>query len=207
MRSELKCGDAKAAALAAADRRPDRPRWNHRPAGAHRFGRSRGGAARRRDRIDRSSVRALVLGVWRNRFGSRSPPARSPGAKAAVVITNGPTGKIIALNADGRAPMFGGPVALLAPENAKPFLAAAMRRAPATLIVHGNGGGSVRRSTLSVASIAARTALAGGLDAAIRLVCLCRRAGAGVLPRGCGWLAGQPGDLESQPRFRLQHGS
>jgi hypothetical protein len=74
-------------------------------------------------------------------------PTREPiaaafaaGAKAAVVITNGPTGKIIALNADGRAPMFGGPVALLAPENAAPFLNAAMRRAPATMIVRGTGG-------------------------------------------------------------------
>ena len=66
--------------------------------------------------------------------------AFAAGAKAAVVITNGPTGKIIALNADGRAPMFGGPVALLAPENAGPFLAAAMRRAPATMVVRGTGG-------------------------------------------------------------------
>jgi hypothetical protein len=66
--------------------------------------------------------------------------AFAAGARAVVVITNGPTGKIIALNADGRAPMFGGPVALLAPENAQPFLGAAMRRAPATMIVRGNGG-------------------------------------------------------------------
>jgi hypothetical protein len=66
--------------------------------------------------------------------------AFAAGAKAAVAITNGPTGKIIALNTDGRAPMFGGPVALLAPENAAHFLAAAMRRAPATMIVRGTGG-------------------------------------------------------------------
>jgi hypothetical protein len=42
-----------------------------------------------------------------------------------VAITNGPTGKVIALNADGRKPMFAGPVALLAPEAAGPFLGAA----------------------------------------------------------------------------------
>lgn len=72
--------------------------------------------------------------------------AFAAGAKAVVVITNGPTGKVIALNADGRAPMFAGPVALLAPENAGPFLAAAMRRAPATMIVRGNGG---RRSAFN----------------------------------------------------------
>lgn len=86
----------------------------------------------------------LPFGRWSSALAK---PIREPltaafaaGARAAVVITNGPTGKIIALNADGRAPMFGGPVALLAPENAAPFLAAAMRRAPATMIVRGNGG-------------------------------------------------------------------
>lgn len=74
-------------------------------------------------------------------------PVRDPvtaafaaGAKAAVVITNGPTGKVIALNADGRKPMFAGPVALLAPEDARPFLAAAIANAPATLILDGEGG-------------------------------------------------------------------
>jgi hypothetical protein len=56
------------------------------------------------------------------------------------VITNGPTGKIIALNADGRQVMFPGPVALLAPEDAKPFLDAAIEREPATLHTDGTGG-------------------------------------------------------------------
>lgn len=103
----------------------------------------------------------LPFGRWSSALAK---PIREPiaaafaaKAKAVVVITNGPTGKIIALNADGRAPMFGGagpahpcapgirascpaPVALLAPENAEPFLAAAMRRTPATMIVRGNGG-------------------------------------------------------------------
>ncbi|MET0536323.1 MAG: hypothetical protein ABW171_19060 [Steroidobacter sp.] len=86
----------------------------------------------------------LPFGRWSSALAK---PIREPitaaftaGAKAVVVITNGPTGKIIALNADGRAPMFGGPVALLAPENAKPFLAAAMSRAQATLTIQGNGG-------------------------------------------------------------------
>ena len=66
--------------------------------------------------------------------------AFAAGARAVVVITNGPTRKIIALNADGRAPMFEGPVALLAPENAEPFLTAAMRHAPARMITRGKGG-------------------------------------------------------------------
>jgi len=53
---------------------------------------------------------------------------------------SGATGKIIALNADGRQPMFPGPVALLAPQDARPLLAAAMRRDRATLHVTGQGG-------------------------------------------------------------------
>lgn len=86
----------------------------------------------------------LPFGRWSSALAK---PIREPitaafaaGAKAAVAITNGPTGKIIALNADGRAPMFSGPVAVLAPENAGPFLAAAMRRTPATMMVRGNSG-------------------------------------------------------------------
>lgn len=66
--------------------------------------------------------------------------AFAAGARAAVVITNGPTGKVIALNADGREPMFSGPVALIAPEDAGPFLAAALERREARLVVDGEGG-------------------------------------------------------------------
>ncbi len=66
--------------------------------------------------------------------------AFAAGAAAVVVITNGPTGKVIALNADGRQPMFSGPVALLAPEAAEPFLAAAHARTEARLILEGETG-------------------------------------------------------------------
>lgn len=76
-----------------------------------------------------------------------SPGAKGPieaafagGAKAAVAITNGPTGKVIALNADGRGPMFKGPVALLAPEDAGGFLDAAVSRRQARLVIDGEGG-------------------------------------------------------------------
>jgi hypothetical protein len=62
------------------------------------------------------------------------------GALAAVAITNGPTGKVIALNADGRRPMFAGPVGLIAPESAGPFLAAAHERRTAKLTIHGTSG-------------------------------------------------------------------
>ncbi|MBO9711611.1 PA domain-containing protein [Sphingomonas sp.] len=66
--------------------------------------------------------------------------AFAAGARAAVIVTNGPTGKVIALNADGRKPMFAGPVAVLAPQDAGPFLAAAMRKASATLVLTGTTG-------------------------------------------------------------------
>ncbi|MEE4455229.1 hypothetical protein [Novosphingobium resinovorum] len=66
--------------------------------------------------------------------------AFAAGAVAVVAITNGPTGKVIALNADGRKPMFAGPVALIAPENARGFLDAARADADATLFLDGTGG-------------------------------------------------------------------
>ena len=74
--------------------------------------------------------------------GARAPIAQAfaSGAKAAVAITNGPTGKVIALNADGRGPMFDGPVALLAPEDAGEVLAGAMARREARLTIQGDGG-------------------------------------------------------------------
>lgn len=86
----------------------------------------------------------LPYGRWSSALAK---PVRAPieaafagGAKAAVVITNGPTGKVIALNADGRAPMFAGPVGLIAPADAAPFLAAAMGRDHATVTLTGEGG-------------------------------------------------------------------
>ena len=66
--------------------------------------------------------------------------ALAEGAVAAVIVTNGPTRRAIALNADGKAPMFDKPVAVLAPDKAAPFLVAAARGASGTLCVTGTGG-------------------------------------------------------------------
>lgn len=66
--------------------------------------------------------------------------AFAAGAKGVVVITNGPTGKIIALNADGRKPMFAGPVGLIAPADAQPFRNAARKQQTARLFLTGEGG-------------------------------------------------------------------
>ncbi len=86
----------------------------------------------------------LPSGRWSSalspRIGAPIEAAFAAGARAAVAITNGPTGKVIALNADGRAPMFAGPVALLAPTDAPPFLAAASRGEQAALHVAGQSG-------------------------------------------------------------------
>lgn len=86
----------------------------------------------------------LPCGRWST---ATSPGLKRPieasftaGARAVVAITNGPTGKVIALNADGRAPMFTGPVALLAPGDAAPFRAAAARGERAALHITGDGG-------------------------------------------------------------------
>lgn len=59
------------------------------------------------------------------------------GARACVIITNGPTGKVIALNTDGRAPLYDAPMALLAPKDAAPFLAAAHSASSARLTLSG----------------------------------------------------------------------
>lgn len=66
--------------------------------------------------------------------------AFAAGARAVVAVTNGPTGQVIALNTDGRRPLFAGPVALLAPADTAPFLAAAARGERAVLHLTGRGG-------------------------------------------------------------------
>ena len=66
--------------------------------------------------------------------------AAEKGARAAILITNGPSYQAIALNADGNKPMFDIPVAVLAPAHALPFLAAAEQRGGGTLYLTGTGG-------------------------------------------------------------------
>jgi hypothetical protein len=69
------------------------------------------------------------------------------GAAAAVVVTTGPTGAALALNAPVGKPMFDRPVAVLAPREAAPFLEAARRGASATLRMPGR---SFRRAAFNV---------------------------------------------------------
>lgn len=99
--------------------------------------------------FDRSLAGAIALvDLPHSRWSSAvAKPVQGPvttalaaGARAAVLVTNGPTGEALALNADGRKPMFDRPVAVLAPDDAGPFFAAAAKGAPATMTVAGRGG-------------------------------------------------------------------
>jgi hypothetical protein len=68
------------------------------------------------------------------------------GAAGVVLVTTGPTGEAIALNVSTRHPAIDKPVAVLAPKDAAPFLAAAAAGGQnATLTLDGAGGGGARR--------------------------------------------------------------
>ncbi len=66
--------------------------------------------------------------------------AAAAGAVAAVIITTGPTGAAIALNADGRRPLVPIPVAILAPDAAAPVMTEASQGRSARLTLTGAGG-------------------------------------------------------------------
>lgn len=66
--------------------------------------------------------------------------AFAAGARAVVLITNGPTQGALALNAPANAPLFAGPVAVMAPRDALPFYRIAEESGPATLRIEGSGG-------------------------------------------------------------------
>lgn len=73
-------------------------------------------------------------------FRRRVLDALLRGAVACVAVTTGPTSEAIALNARPEVPAFGKPVAVLAPKDAEPFIAAALDGAPGVLTVDGEGG-------------------------------------------------------------------
>ena len=83
-----------------------------------------------------------------------APPVSEPvraaaaaGASAVILITVGPTGQAIRLNADAVRPLSDRPVATLAPRDAAPFLKAAGEGRMARLVVNGRGG---RRPTFNL---------------------------------------------------------
>jgi hypothetical protein len=77
----------------------------------------------------------------------RVKAAVAAGAKAAVLVTTGPTGEALALNTPVDKPLFDIPVAVLAPREAEPFVEAAAKGATATLQMAGR---SFRRPAWNV---------------------------------------------------------
>jgi len=101
---------------------------------------------RRPDRDDDVEGAIAVLEFPYKRWGGIGQIAGSVtdafgrGAAAAVAITTGPSGEAVALNVSPHQPGFDRPVAILAPKDAAPFLAAAAKGESATLTVDGRGG-------------------------------------------------------------------
>ncbi|MBU2168129.1 MAG: hypothetical protein KKF88_09855 [Alphaproteobacteria bacterium] len=71
---------------------------------------------------------------------ARLADVRARGAAAAVLITTGPSGDALALNAPAHLPPGAGPVAVLAPADAPPFLDAAADGRTGRLTLAGRGG-------------------------------------------------------------------
>jgi hypothetical protein len=67
-----------------------------------------------------------------------------------VMITTGPTREAIALNVSVKHGSIQQPVAILAPKDAEPFLAAASQGSMATLTLDGRGGGTDRRPAFNL---------------------------------------------------------
>lgn len=85
----------------------------------------------------------------------RVAAAVKAGAKSVVLVTTGPTGEGLALNAPGDRPLFDIPVAVLAPREAAPFIEAAAKGATATLRMAGR---SFRRPAFNVTATLKRGA-------------------------------------------------
>ncbi|THD61257.1 M28 family peptidase [Phenylobacterium sp.] len=97
---------------------------------------------------------ALVVLPYKRWIALADPEASRPlaqaiarGAAGAVLVTTGPTGEAIALNVSPRQPPLQKPVAVLAPKDAAPFLAAAAEGRAASLTLDGRGG---RRSAFNL---------------------------------------------------------
>jgi hypothetical protein len=73
--------------------------------------------------------------------------ALTAGSKAVVVITTGPTGEGLALNAPIDKPLFDRPVAVMGPRDAAPFLKAAEAGETATLTISGR---TIRRTAFNL---------------------------------------------------------
>lgn len=84
----------------------------------------------------------------------RVTAAATAGAKAAIIVTTGPTGEALALNTPVDKPLFDIPAAVLAPRDADPFVEAAFKGAAATFVMPGR---SIRRRAFNVTATLKQT--------------------------------------------------
>jgi hypothetical protein len=106
---------------------------------------------------DLSGTIALVVLPYKRWAALADPQVARPladavqrGAAGVVLVTTGPTGEAIALNVSTHRAAINKPVAILAPNDAQPFLAAAVRGEPATLTLDGIGGDRARRPAFNL---------------------------------------------------------
>ncbi|PZQ58386.1 MAG: hypothetical protein DI570_17925 [Phenylobacterium zucineum] len=85
----------------------------------------------------------------------RVQAAGKAGAKAAIIVTTGPTGEALALNTPPDKPLFDLPAAVLAPREAQPFVEAAAKGSMATFRMSGR---SFRRPAFNVTATLRRGA-------------------------------------------------
>lgn len=86
------------------------------------------------------SMLVLPYGRWSTAKGDvarRVNALFAKGAQAVVIVTMGPSGEALALNAPVDVALFDKPVAVLAPREAEPFVQAAARGETATLAIPG----------------------------------------------------------------------
>ena len=75
--------------------------------------------------------------------------ALARGAAAVILVTTGPTGEALLLNAPADAPLSDNPLALLAPRLAAPVIEAARQGQPAMLVLRGKGGSRVAENVVA----------------------------------------------------------
>jgi hypothetical protein len=122
--------------------------------------------------------------------------AVSRGAAGVVLITTGPTGEAISLNVSPHKLPVGQPVAILAPKDAQPFLAAAKAGGVGTLVLDGAGGRRqaynliARLDRRAAETVVISTPRSGWFDCAAE-----RGSGVAIWLWLAGWLARARGDV------------
>lgn len=89
---------------------------------------------------DRDGGIALIIlphARWSTALGAVEQRVKAAKGEAVILVTTGPTGEAIALNSPADRRLFDRPVAVLAPKEAAPFVAAAARGETATLSMPG----------------------------------------------------------------------